>query len=76
VRDGQTVKRTKRLAMRLQLVGAHCCCSCLVGDKRDNGVDLRIDTIDLFKVLGKSFARRKLFGSDQGRHLHRRSKAE
>jgi hypothetical protein len=47
VRDGQAMQRTEDFAMRLHLIGAGCSCGCLVGDERDNGVDLRIDTIDL-----------------------------
>ena len=76
VGDGQTVQRTEGFATRLHLVGAGCGCGCLVGDERDDGVDLRIDAIDLLEVLGKSFASRKLLGADQGRHLDRRGEAE
>ena len=76
VRDGQTMQGAERFATRLHLVGAGCVCGGLVGDQGDDGVDLRIDAIDLLEVLGKSFASRKLFGSDQGRHLDRRGEAE
>jgi hypothetical protein len=71
VRYGQTVQRTEGFATRLHFVGVGGCCGCLVGDQGDNGVDLRIDTIDLLEVFGKSFASRKLPCSDHGRHLDR-----
>jgi hypothetical protein len=70
------MQRAENLAARLHLVGAGGCCDCLVCDEGDDRVDMRIDTIDLLEVFGKSFASRKLLGSDQGRHLDRRGKAK
>ena len=76
VGDGQTMQGAERFATRLHLVGAGCVCGGLFGDQGDDGVDLRIDAIDLLEVLGESFASRKLLGSDQDRHLDRRGEAE
>jgi len=76
VRDGQTMQRAEDFATRLHLVGASRGRGGLIGDEGDDGVDLRIDTIDLLEVLGESFASGKLLSSDQGGHLHRRGEAE
>jgi hypothetical protein len=70
------VEGTEGFAARLHLIGAGCVCGGLFGDKGDDGINLRIDAIDLLEVLGESFASRKLFGSDQGRPLDRRGEAE
>jgi hypothetical protein len=66
----------ERFATRLHLVGTGCVCGGLVCKQSDDGVDLRIDAIDLLEVLGESLASRKPFGSDQGRHLDRGGEAE
>ena len=63
-------------ATRLHLVGASGCCGCLVGDEGDNGVDLRIDAINLLEMFGKGFTSRELLSSDHGRYLDSRGKAE
>src|SRR5438067_2955361 len=76
VRNRQTVEWAKRLTARLCLVRPGCGCGSFFGGQRNDCVDLRIDTIDLLKVLGKSFAGGELLSPDERGHLDCRGETE
>ena len=74
--DGQAMERAKLLAARLHLVGLGGVGSGHLGDQCNDGVDLRIDAVDLFEALGEGFAGGELLRANQLGHLDRRGEAE
>ena len=74
VRDRQAVQHAERAAARRSL-RRPCAASAiaLLGDERDDGVDLRVDALDLRQVRGHDLARRHLLCGRAAPPARRRS---
>ena len=69
VRHRQAVQHADGTATDDCLVGRGRASHRLLGDERDDGVDLRIHTLDLRKMRGHDFARRDLLASESRREF-------
>jgi hypothetical protein len=76
VGNRQTVERSQLLITRLHLIGLGGCCCGHFRHHGHDGVDLRIDTIDLLEVLCQRFTGGEFLRMNELRHLHCAGEAE